>query len=305
MLPKTIIIMSSQKPALTVSSAEKFKAAGLRQRVATGLVLAAAFFAAVLYSSLFWFQMMMGLIFLLAAWEWADLSECGAMPVRMAYSVVTALCIFLLKLEIFPDIEVVNIETLTQLMLTTVCFWFWVLSLILTYPRSVRVWSSRPVRLLMGFMLLLPCWVGLVFLKQQDVSGYLILWVVGIVAAADIGAYFAGVRFGKHKIAPQISPGKSWEGVWGGMLANVAFAFLIAGILKTSAMETVLLIALSLLVGGTSVLGDLFESMMKRHRGVKDSGSLLPGHGGILDRIDGWTVAVPIFVLAYLYGATH
>lgn len=289
-----------------ISSAGKFKAAGLRQRLVTALVITAVFLAAVLFSSLWYFQVFISVILLWAAWEWADLSNCGVIPVRICYTAVMMLCAVLLRWELFPVADEVNLFTLEQLMLTALCFWALVLLWVLTYPRSVGFWSSRQMRLLMGFLVLLPLWSGLVFLKQQDNSGVLVLWMVALVAVADIGAYFAGVRFGKRKLAPHISPGKSWEGVLGGMAANGLFAVFIAVYLQASSMEMLVLVLAMLLMSVMSVLGDLFESMLKRHRGVKDSGRLLPGHGGILDRIDGWTVVAPAFVLVYLYGvASH
>lgn len=284
------------------STREKFKAAGLYQRVMTAVVVTVLFLVLVLCTSLFWFPILAGIVLLLAAWEWADLSDCGAVQVRAVYVVIMALCFYLLWLELFPDVDQANLAMLEQLMLTAVCFWALVLVLVLTYPRSMGLWSSRQVRLLMGFLVLLPLWVGLVFLKQQDDSGVLVLWVVGLVAMADVGAYFAGVRFGKHKLAPRVSPGKSWEGVLGGMAGNLLLVGALAIYLELSLGETAMLAVVMLLTGGLSVLGDLFESMVKRHRGVKDSGKLLPGHGGIMDRIDGWTVAVPVFVLVYVYG---
>jgi len=293
-----IVAMINQE----LSSKEKFKAAGLYQRIITGLVITVAFLLLVLYSSLFWFQLLAGCILLLAAWEWANLSDCGAIRVRAFYVGIMALCFYLLWLDLFSIVDQVNLATLKQLMLTAVCFWALAFLLIITYPRSVDLWSSRQVRLLIGFLALLPLWAGLVFLKQQNDSGLLVLWVVGLVAMADIGAYFAGVRFGKHKLAIRVSPGKSWEGVFGGVVGNILFAVILAIYLDISLVETVILAMVMSLTGAFSVLGDLFESMVKRHRGVKDSGKLLPGHGGIMDRIDGWTVAVPVFVLVYMYG---
>jgi len=286
-----------------LSPKEKFKAAGLYQRVLTAVILAAVFLLLVLYSSLFWFQLLLGMVLLVAAWEWADLSGCGEIQVRAVYASVMALCFYLSWRDLFSVVDQVNLVTFEQLMWTAVCFWVLILLLVITYPRSVGLWSSRQVRLLMGFLVLLPLWAGLVFLKQQDTSGLLVLWLISLVAMADIGAYFAGVRFGKHKLAARVSPGKSWEGVLGGIAANIFFALGLAIFFGLSPVETLMLALVMLVVGGVSVLGDLFESMIKRHRGVKDSGKLLPGHGGIMDRIDGWTVAVPVFVLIYLQGA--
>jgi phosphatidate cytidylyltransferase len=118
-----------------------------------------------------------------------------------------------------------------------------------------------------------------------------------LVAAADIGAYFAGRRFGRRKLAPTVSPGKSWEGVVGG-LAAVSLLAAIFALLRD--VSLVLVLALALPAALASVVGDLLESMLKRFRGIKDSGSILPGHGGVLDRIDGLVAAVPVFTLAII-----
>jgi len=152
----------------------------------------------------------------------------------------------------------------------------------------------------MGLFVLLPTWAGVVFLKQQHESGGLLLWVVAIIALADIGAYFFGVRFGKHKLASRVSPGKTWEGVLGGIIFNSVLVTGLALYWHLSMSELWLVFLVTLLVLAFSIVGDLFESMMKRHRGVKDSGTILPGHGGILDRIDGWMSAIPVFTLAYI-----
>jgi phosphatidate cytidylyltransferase len=127
------------------------------------------------------------------------------------------------------------------------------------------------------------------------------LWlVIAVIAAADIGAYFSGRRFGRRKLAAQVSPNKTWEGFWGGTLANAVFALVLALVMQCNLLQTLGLIAAMVLVSCASVLGDLFESMMKRERGIKDSSHLLPGHGGVLDRLDGWTAAVPVFTALYL-----
>jgi phosphatidate cytidylyltransferase len=141
---------------------------------------------------------------------------------------------------------------------------------------------------------LLPCMIGLLFLHQQPSGIWLILWVAAIVSTADICAYFSGRAFGKHKLAKNVSPGKSWEGVIGGVLACVTLALLIAYFADKNVWLTLLIV---IPTAFSSVLGDLLESMIKRHRGIKDSGSILPGHGGVLDRIDGLTAAIPVFAL--------
>ncbi len=156
----------------------------------------------------------------------------------------------------------------------------------------------------MGLLVLVPAWVGLNHLRtgsfqfgQVGNNLWVILYVLCVVWVADIGAYFAGRAFGKAKLAPRVSPGKSWAGVWGGLAAVGAFAVLVSQLASASPRETVLLVIASLVTGLVSVLGDLLESMLKRFRGIKDSSQLLPGHGGIMDRIDSLTAAIPVFAL--------
>jgi len=119
-----------------------------------------------------------------------------------------------------------------------------------------------------------------------------------LVWCADIGAYFAGRRFGKAKLAPKVSPGKSWAGVYGGLVATTVLAIACSFYWGLNNSDRITLLLITLMVTAISVLGDLFESMVKRHRGIKDSSQLLPGHGGVMDRIDSLTAAVPLFVLS-------
>ncbi|GAB2730228.1 phosphatidate cytidylyltransferase [Halomonas garicola] len=168
------------------------------------------------------------------------------------------------------------------------------------YPVGTARWGSTPRRLAMGLWVLVPCWVGFNVLRATEPGGVWLLFVLLLVWAADIGAYFAGRRFGRRKLAPGVSPGKTWEGVWGGMGATalLALGFAVWQSLEAAAAAMLLVIAAGVTL--VSVLGDLLESMLKRHRGIKDSSTLLPGHGGVLDRIDSLTAAVPIFALLYL-----
>jgi phosphatidate cytidylyltransferase len=130
----------------------------------------------------------------------------------------------------------------------------------------------------------------------------LLTWFMLLVWGADIGAYFSGRFFGNRKLAPNVSPGKTWAGVYGGMVTSVIISVVIAirFLAPLSAINWLLLIALSIAVIAISVLGDLLESLLKRNSGIKDSSALLPGHGGILDRIDSMCAAAPMFVLLWL-----
>ena len=143
-------------------------------------------------------------------------------------------------------------------------------------------------------------WVGFMHLKEEPHSSLLIIFVMLVVWGADTGAYFAGRRWGNSKLAPNVSPGKSWAGFWGGfattlLLAAIACIVVDQWLQPLNASGALKIFAITAVTMVISVLGDLVESMMKRHRGIKDSSSLLPGHGGVLDRIDSMAAAVPIF----------
>jgi len=166
---------------------------------------------------------------------------------------------------------------------------------------------NRVVLAVVGWIILLPTWMALV--QLQATSPALLLAVMAVVWIADSAAYFSGRRFGKHKLAPSISPGKTWEGVAGAFFAVAVYAFIWTGIdsrLSDFATATnlppVLAVVLVLwLMTYFSILGDLFESWMKRQAGIKDSGNVLPGHGGILDRIDALTSSLPLVALVLLW----
>jgi phosphatidate cytidylyltransferase len=153
---------------------------------------------------------------------------------------------------------------------------------------------------LMGLLVITPAWLSVVFLLSYSYGALLLLYMVVVVALADIGAYFAGRAWGKRKLALKVSPGKSWEGVWGGLAACTALGCVTFLVLRPPQLGVVGILAIVLSTAMASVLGDLLESMVKRHRGVKDSGAILPGHGGLLDRIDGHTAAAPVFALGLI-----
>jgi phosphatidate cytidylyltransferase len=169
--------------------------------------------------------------------------------------------------------------------------WFFALVLVVQYPRSF----SPTFVALAGIVVLLPSWALLVRLHKEGALGAeLAFTLLLIVWAADVGAYAFGRLLGRTKLAPAVSPGKTWEGVTGGLLAAGLAAAMAAGWLG---LPTARLVALGVATALISVLGDLTQSMFKRNVGLKDSGKLLPGHGGVLDRIDSLTAAVPAFVV--------
>jgi phosphatidate cytidylyltransferase len=149
-----------------------------------------------------------------------------------------------------------------------------------------------------GLILLVPAWLALLFLHSVDSQGpYIVISLFVLIGVADSGAYFAGRSMGLTKLAPVISPGKTLEGVYGALVAGAITAFIIGHLFDYSGINLVSYISVALLCIVFSIVGDLFESVTKRSAGVKDSGSLFPGHGGVLDRIDSLTAAAPLYLL--------
>ncbi|GGD56917.1 phosphatidate cytidylyltransferase [Lacimicrobium alkaliphilum] len=286
----------------------------LKQRVITALVLAPLALIAILFLPLRGFELCIGLIVVLGAWEWGNLMGLKTRPGKAIYTVlVAAICTLLAYLVPVQQIWVQGQLTSVYLAILAVAalWWTMVLLMILAYPRYTAVWrNSRSMRGLFGMLTLVPTWVAIVTLRTQlyDVDtlygASLIFYVLGIVWAADIGAFFIGVKFGRHKLRPNVSPGKTLEGLLGG----VAASFAIIGFAALHYQVNASMIWSHLFIGGLTVavsaLGDLNESMFKRCVGCKDSGTLLPGHGGILDRIDSLTAAFPIFALCYVLWMT-
>lgn len=271
----------------------------LRQRVLTALVLGPLAIGATLLLPSPWFAAVLGLVFCLGAWEWAGLSGLRQRAARHLYvALFIALVVGLLYAELSRDIIRL---TLLPMAASATLWWAAAVLFILVYPRGSALWTSYPSTVSMaGIFTLLPGWLALAGLHWYLGPGYALL-LMGLVWGADIGAYFAGKTFGRRKLAPAVSPGKTWAGVWGGLAAAVWVAIGGAVILGLPLADWPALLLASLLAVIASVVGDLSESMFKRLAGVKDSGHLLPGHGGILDRIDSLTAAAPVFVLGLLW----
>lgn len=286
----------------------------LRQRVITALVLAPLALIGILFLPLRGFELCIGLIVVLGAWEWGNLMGLKNRPSKALYTLlVAAICTVLAYLVPVKQIWVQGQLTPLYLYILALAALWWavVLLMILAYPKYTAWWrSSRSLRGLFGILTLVPTWVAIVTLRTQlyDVDtlygASLIFYVLGIVWAADIGAFFIGVKFGRHKLRPNVSPGKTLEGLLGG----VAASFAIIGFAALHYQVNASMIWTHLIIGGLTVavsaLGDLNESMFKRCVGCKDSGTLLPGHGGILDRIDSLTAAFPVFALCYVLWMT-
>ncbi len=279
----------------------------LKTRVATALVLVPLVLAAMfLLSPRAWALAMLG-VTLLSAWEWARLSHFARPTLLVFVAVITLACLGLLYgpaagfARGWPPIVVLAACGLSAL------FWIavapaWVIGRWTTRKASTMV--------IVGWVVLIGAWVAMVELQAR--GPWLILAAMAIVWIADTAAYFSGRAFGRRKLAPLVSPGKSWEGVYGGLVAVAIYALCLVPLARDARfsgevgpLSIVLWLTLALLITGISVIGDLFESLMKRQAGVKDSGKLLPGHGGVLDRTDALLAAMPLAAFAAQYFLTR
>ncbi len=266
----------------------------LKQRIITALLMLPIALGGFFLLDGGLFALFIGAVVTLGAWEWARLAGFAAQGLRIGYAAVVGALLYLLYL---------NPALAPWVLGVAVLWWLLATLLVLTYPASSRYWGGLSGKLLIGLLILLPAWQGLVLLKQWPQANMLIIAVMVLVWGADIGAYFAGKAFGKRKLAAQVSPGKSWEGFYGGMAASLLITLGVAIYREWSLFDAVLALLGAAVVVAFSVLGDLNESMFKRQAGIKDSSNLLPGHGGILDRIDSLTAAIPVFAsLLWLAG---
>lgn len=275
----------------------------LKQRVITAVVLLVLILSVLFAMPKMAFQYLLISFFALAAWEWADLSGFSKSFQRIGFAVlVAAALVYLVNFLGFQTAFNTSPykDAIKDITHAGALFWALALLWVKGYPTSASIWGARPVRLLMGVFVLLPSALALMYVQGLNGGSWLFLYIVAIVASADIGAYFSGRKFGKKKLAPAVSPGKSWAGFFGGLVSVAVLALVIGSFYSVSSLSLPQLLLVSVATALASVLGDLLESMVKRHRGVKDSSLLLPGHGGVMDRIDSLTAAAPVFVLLLL-----
>lgn len=268
----------------------------LKQRVITACILLALFLVTLFVLPTWCWSLVVGWVIMQGTIEWATLSRLEGSDARKYWwlSLLFALALLAFNLLVPADLQLVP-----KLLLYILAALFWIFAV----PAWMIIgWKPDNPWLMgvMGWVVLLP--TGLAMLDLRAGSPWLLLGLMALVWAADISAYFAGRRFGKHKLAPAISPGKTWEGVAGAMLGVTLYVVTVAW--YTGLHKQYLLFPSGVLAAwwwvGLAVIGDLFESLIKRQAGVKDSGALLPGHGGLLDRIDALTSTLPLAALVIL-----
>ena len=272
----------------------------LKQRLLTVAILLPFFIWGVLSLSVPHFSLLMAAFMVMGSWEWGTLMGIQKTVLRVAYSFVIASLMGLVWVG-----QQIGYNLGQPILIASAIWWVVAVYLVISYPRHMSTWGAPSASFFIGVLVLVPTWVALVSLKSHsEYGGLLVMTVFLLIWAADTGAYFAGRKFGKTKLAPRVSPGKSWEGVAGGLLLVALVVTVLVAQFNLSdniSMPAWIFFGIALLTVAVSVLGDLAESMFKRRVGVKDSGKLLPGHGGMLDRIDSVTAATPVFVLCMAY----
>lgn len=263
----------------------------LKQRITTALILLPLVLALILLPPTVYFASVIALVFVGAAWEWSLLAGCRTAIGRGIVVAGAAALLLAVLLIATPGL-------LTVLTLVGVAWWigccFWLRHF--TFAAAPNA-ENRLLKIGTGVLVIVPTFAAAMALHGSDRGHWWTLLSLMIVWAADTGAYFSGRQFGRRKLAPRISPGKTWAGVYGAVAGGALVAVLGGWMLGVSdAAHLIGLGVLGVLTVAIAVVGDLFESLMKRHAEVKDSGNLFPGHGGLLDRLDSVFAALPIFV---------
>jgi phosphatidate cytidylyltransferase len=262
-------------------------------RIITGLLLGPLAIAAILLLGSDNFGLASLLLMLLAGWEWARLIGWQSTPQRLLFPLI----LLLLAAAIWQFGPVTH----QPIMIAAALWWLLALITVLRFGAADSLWHRSAVaRGLAGVATLIPFWLALWQIHATRGAEWVIILLV-VVWSADSGAYFAGRRFGRRKLAPQVSPGKSWEGATGGLLMTLLIALPLGHLWPSHTLPLSAWLLLLIVLVIFSIVGDLSESLFKRIAGVKDSGTLLPGHGGILDRFDSLTAVAPLAWLGIVW----
>ncbi|UCX05164.1 phosphatidate cytidylyltransferase [Shewanella sp. HL-SH8] len=280
----------------------------LKQRIITALCLIPLVLAGIFWVPTVYFAWCLVPIFAIAAKEWGRFIDKECNVTQWSFTVTVTILLVVINV-MFPADSLWFKGHINPMFLAIisigVVWWVFSTILVVSFPKSAKFWrDSHMFKSMFGQLTLIPCFVSLIALKSLSshaepyFGGWLVFIVMLVVWATDTGAYFAGRTLGKHKLMPSVSPAKTLEGLAGGLLTTM---LIVAAVMYVSPEQEVgLLVVVTLITALASAFGDLSESMFKRVAEIKDSGSILPGHGGILDRIDSLTAALPVFTLIYI-----
>jgi len=257
----------------------------VKARILSAIVLIALVLAVLVLAPVWASLAAIALAIAVCAWEWSGFLRVGA-AARWGFTAVVMLLLG-------AGWQLSTDPLLLRAVLWIAAAW-WLFAFVLVVRGPARV--SRPLAVVGGLLVLVPAGIALLRLRMVHGSAWT-LFVLVLVWAADTGAFIAGKAFGRHRLAPLVSPGKTWEGVAGGLVLAAATAALAS---RWLAQPLLPLVAVGFIVAVFSVVGDLIESLFKRYAGVKDSGQLIPGHGGLMDRLDSVTAAAPMLLLGLL-----
>lgn len=266
----------------------------LKARIATAAVLIPIVIALIFFADVIWFAAFFALIVSIGAWEWGDLSKLNE---KMKYMYVFISLSILFVIYWFDNSFLNN-----SMILIGAVYWLVAIVLVVFYQKQRNLLPrNSSILMLIGFLLLVPMWCSLVVLKSNTETGpVLIMLLMLLIWGADTAAYFAGKKWGKRKLANHVSPGKTWEGTIAGVIASIVIAIAYVIVSNKNLDESLFFLGIAIITVIGSVFGDLMESIVKREAEQKDSGNILPGHGGVMDRIDSLTAASPIFVFGLI-----
>jgi len=274
----------------------------LKQRILSAFVMLVIFLVVNFMIADAFFALAMCALGAAAAWEWSRVSGVQAMSLQCIYAIVCIVISVILVVYIPPpQLSPVVVKSFA---LAAFLFWMSVVYLFYSKPEKSKLASGGDVfTLIVGLFLISACVYFSHFLHAESLGGsaYLFLYAMCTVWVMDVGAYFTGKRFGRRKLAPRISPGKTWEGVFGGLACAALLAASVLALADFAAQKPLAFVLGTVLAAAVSILGDLYESRLKRSVGFKDSSQLIPGHGGVLDRIDGVIAAIPVFAFAWVW----
>lgn len=270
----------------------------LKLRVITAIVLLLLLLSALFALPVFGWSALVVVAVMQGASEWSRLSKLTG---RRAYVFLALTLVMMLGLVWFDARHTAEQRVFIHLLVYAASALLWLIIVPVWLMMGWKV-ERAPLMALVGWAVLMPTGLAMMDLRTFDPAPWILIFVIGLVAVADISAYFTGRKFGKNKLAPSISPGKTWEGVAGAMLGVSVYVVLVWSYSPYFTERAVLpyLLLASWWWVVLAIIGDLFESAIKRQAGVKDSGALLPGHGGLLDRIDALTSTLPLAALAIL-----
>jgi phosphatidate cytidylyltransferase len=269
----------------------------LKTRIITGVVLLVLFAADLIFASPNVFALSLSVVVAASAWEWGRLCGIKDETVQTAFAAIVGL------LSLIVLYLPYNFDATRWIFLLAFLFWASVPAMFYLAPRMEPITNIRELLLLTGVFIFIVSVLAIQDLRSYlpSASSGLLFYAMSIVWLMDIGAYFSGRRFGSNKLAPAISPGKTWEGVYGGLAVTAIVMFIVLFVAPWAPDNRLKLVIATTLAAAASVLGDLYESRVKRAADMKDSSQLLPGHGGVLDRIDGVLASLPVFVFVWVW----